>query len=180
MEFLEQLRQEAKIHSEQEIDFKSRRFQYGRDLARTYIEMMQHEARLLVRCGRYTRMGSRIAINGFCRLIPRDFDVPVTQMQRKQSFWNGKWSEQYTLTQGNDLFEAFLTGLAEFGRQEHITCGALHAQVRQKDGTLVLRPVPLTITQPSTLDAIGFPFEILLDIGDPEIASDRIFSAESP
>ncbi len=166
MDFVDQLRQEAQLHGEQEIDFKSRRFQYGRDLARTYTETIKHEARLLVHCGRYTRVGSQIVINGFCRLSQQDFDVPVTQMQRKQSFWTGKWSEQYTLTQGNDLFDAFVTGLAEFCKQEHILCGALQAQVRQKDGTLVLRSIPLTITQPSSLSAIGFPFEIILDVGE--------------
>ncbi len=163
MDFFAQLRQEVQQHGEQEIDFRSRRFQHGRDLARTYIDIIKEEARLKVRCGRYERMGDKIIINGFCRLSERDFDVPVTQVQRKQSFWTGKWSEQYTLTQGNDLFDAFCTSLAEFCEQEQIRCGALQAQVRRKDGVLIQRPFPLIVTQPDVMTAFGFPFEIVLD-----------------
>lgn len=166
MDFYEQLRQEVQLHGEQAIDFKSRRFQYGRDLARTYVDIIKDEARLMVHCGRYTRAGERIIINGFCRLSLQDFDVPVTQQQRKQSFWTGKWSEQYTLTQGNDLFDAFLTSLAEFCKKEGILCGPLQAQVRQKNGSMTLHALPLTVTQPSSLEAIGFPFEITLDAAE--------------
>lgn len=164
MDFYTQLRQEVKQHGEQKIDFQSRRFQHGRDLARTYIEIIKEEALLQVRSGHYERVGEQIIINGFCAISLRDFDVPVTQLLRKQSFLTGKWSDQYTLTQGNDLFEAFCTSLAEFCAREQIRCGPFQAQVRRKDGTLTLRPFPLTVAQPDVLMAMGFPFAIVLDI----------------
>ncbi|MBR3678615.1 MAG: hypothetical protein IKL87_00240 [Oscillospiraceae bacterium] len=162
MDFLEQLKQEVETHGAQEIDFKSRRFQHGRDLARTYIDIIKDEARLAVRSGGYEKVGDEIVIYGFCRLTERDFDVPPVQMHRKQSFWTGKWSEEYTLTQGNDLFEAFQTSFAEFCQQEHIVCEAFQAKIRKKDGRTVCQPFPVTITAPDVLEGLGFPFKIRL------------------
>lgn len=162
MDFLEQLKDEVRTHGEQEIDFRSRRFQHGRDLAQTYIGIIKDEARLAARCGQYQKVGDKIIINGFCRLSERDFDLPPIQMQKKQSFWSGKWSEIYTVTQGNDLFDAFQTSFQEFCGGEGIVCEAFQAKIRKKNGTIVYQLFPVTVTQPDVLESIGFPFEIAL------------------
>ncbi|MCQ2434458.1 MAG: hypothetical protein MJ062_04395 [Oscillospiraceae bacterium] len=162
MDFLEQLKQEVQTHGEQEIDFRSRRFQHGRDLARTYIDIIKDEARLSARSGQYQNVGNQVIISGFCRLTDRDFDLPPVQMQKRQSFWTGKWSEEYTLTQGNDLFEAFQTSFAEFCAEEHIAVEQFQAKIRKKDGKIVYRPLPVNVTAPEVLEGFGFPFEITL------------------
>lgn len=162
MDFLEQLKQEVQNHGAQEIDFKSRRFQHGRDLAHTYVDIIKEEARLSARSGQYQQVGLQIVISGFCVLKPNDFDLPPTQMHRSKSIWTGKWSEAYTLTQGNDLFDAFQTSFLEFCQQEHIRIDAFQAKIRTKNGKFVYRPLPLTVTFPETVEGFGFPYEITL------------------
>ncbi|HBI85187.1 MAG TPA: hypothetical protein DDX71_02705 [Ruminococcus sp.] len=161
MQFAEALRQDAESHAAKQIDVQSIYFRQGREIARTYVNMMKSYARLDAQSGRYERSGGRRIVNGFCRIEERHFEAPLLKRTRKQNFWSAQWHETASLLRGqNDLFAAFCTSFAEFCAAEQIKVGELCALVRGKDGALVQKPFPVETVLPEYLEAIGFPYSI--------------------
>ena len=161
MDFMEEMRQNAAAYDEKQVDLQSIWFRQGREIAETYVDMMKGCARLNAQSGRYDLDGDRKVVKGFCRIEEAHFGKPLLKRTKKQSFWTAQWSETVTLrTEKNDLYAAFCTSFADFCRQNHIRIGELRALLRTKDGTLMEREFPLTVTSPEYLEAIGFPYII--------------------
>ncbi len=159
--FAASLRQDADAHTSKQINLQSIYFQQGREIAETYVRMMQSYARLDAQSGRYERDGEDMVVSGFCRIEEAHFDQPLLKRTRKQSFWTAQWQETTALkSPQSDLFEAFCTSFAEFCKTEQIRIGKLCALVRTKDGKLEQRPFPVTTTLPEYPEAIGFPYQI--------------------
>lgn len=155
------LRQDAGEYSAKQIDVQSIYFRQGREIARTYVDMMRSYARLDAQSGRFEQHGDARIVTGFCRIEEHHFGTKLLHRTRKQSFWTAQWTETVEFIYNeNDLFAAFLTSFAEFCRHDGIETGALCALVRTKDGTLEQRPFPVTLTQPAYLEGIGFPYQI--------------------
>lgn len=155
------LRQDADSHMAKQIDVQSIYFQQGREIARTYIDVMTSYARLDAQSGRFEQDGSSRIINGFCRIDEAHFDQPILDRERKQSFWTAQWSETVSLRKHkSDLFSAFCTSFAEFCRDGQIEIGKLCALVRSKDGTLEQKTFPVQTVLPERVEAIGYPYKI--------------------
>lgn len=162
MELLQTLRNDADALTEKRIGLQSIHFRQGREIASTYVNMMVSYARLDVQSGHYAIQGDQRIVRGFCRIEEHHFDRELLQRTRKQSFWTAQWSETVTLIrQDSDLFEAFCSSFAEFCEDNGIAAGKLCALVRGKNGALTEKPFPVTVTTPETLEAIGFPYEIV-------------------
>lgn len=161
MSINEQLRADAAAHVEKHIDMHSILYRQGREIAQTYVRMMMSYARLDVQSGHYTQLPETMAVNGFCRIEERHFEKPLLKRTRKQSFWTSQWAETVTLQPlESDLWDAFLSGMGEICRREHIQLGELCALVRTKNGTQETRKLPVKLTLPEFVEAIGFPYQI--------------------
>ena len=155
------LRQDADSHVAKQIDVQSILFQQGREIARTYIDVMTSYARLDAQSGRFEQDGSSRIISGFCRIDEAHFDQPLLKRERKQSFWTAQWAETVSLEKHqSDLFSAFCTSFAEFCRAGQIEIGTLCALVRTKNGSLEQKPFPVQTVLPEHVEAIGYPYKI--------------------
>jgi len=162
MKLLQTLQRDADALTEKQIGLQSIHFRQGREIASTYVNMMISYARLDVQSGHYEIQGEERIVRGFCRIEEHHFDRQLLHRKRKQSFWTAQWSEEITLLrQGSDLFEAFCSSFAEFCEENGIAVGKLCALIRGKNGTVSEKPFPVTVTTPETLEAIGFPYEIV-------------------
>jgi len=162
MELMAALRRDADALTEKRIGLQSIHFQQGREIAQTYVNMMISYARLDVQSGHYAIQGDQRIVRGFCRIEEHHFDRKLLQRERKQSFWTAQWTEHISLIrEPDDLFEAFCSSFSEFCRENGIDAGAMTALVRSKNGVLTEKPFPLAVTSPETLEAIGFPYEIV-------------------
>lgn len=158
----EQLRADAEAHVEKNIDMHSIRFRQGREIAQTYVSMMIGYARLDVQSGNFTRKVDSMEVTGFCRIEERHFEHPMLRRTRKRNFWTSQWVETVTLLgQDSDLYDAFLTSLEEFCREQKIRLGNLCALVRTKKDRLECREFPLDLVYPECVEAIGFPYQIV-------------------
>ena len=155
------LRLEADLHAAKQIDLQSIHFQQGREIARTYVDVMKSYAKLDAQSGKYEQEDGQKIVSGFCRIEETHFDVPILKRERKQSFWTAQWAETVSLLKKkSDLFDAFCTSFSDFCRQEHIEIGTLCALVRAKDGKLVQKTFPVQTVMPEHVEAIGFPYKI--------------------
>lgn len=155
------LRQDADSHLAKQIDVQSIYFRQGREIARTYIDVMTSYARLDAQSGRFEQEDGKRIVSGFCRIDEGHFDQPLLKRERKQSFWTAQWAETVEMEKHrSDLFSAFCTSFAEFCQAEQIELGKLCALVRRKDGTLEYKPFPVQTVLPERVEAIGYPYKI--------------------
>ncbi len=162
MKFIDQLKQEVRIHGDMETDFKSRRYQHAQAIAQKYIDIIEEEARIAARAGNYERIEGHAVIRGFCALNETDFDMPLVQMTKKKSFLSGKKRQEYTLVAENELFEVFISAFRQLCFEEDILYFPFQAKIAMKDGSVVYHTLPLTIQHPKKekIQAFGFPYQI--------------------
>lgn len=161
MNFMNELRQNVAAYGAKQIDMQSIQFQLGREIARAYVDMMKSYARLHALSGRYEQSGDQMVVTGFCRLEEEHFGQPLLERSRKQNFWTAQWTETSAVRKlDSNLYDAFSTSLTEFCEQEGIQIGPLTALVRDKAGALFQDQLPVTVTTPEYLEAIGFPYTI--------------------
>ena len=164
-QFAETLRSAAETHDAAQINLQTLVFQQGRDIARAYIDMMKSYARLSARSGNFQPDGSRMVVEGFCRIEQEHFgkEPVIRQEKRQTSIWTSTFSELKTRrfsVVGSDLFAAFCTSFQEFCAAEGIRPGVLSVLVRKKDGSSEVRTLPAEIHGGEFAEAFGFPYQI--------------------
>lgn len=161
MMFTEELRRAAVSHGEKQINLQSIRFQQGREIARTYIDVMKSYARLNVHSGNFEHENGRMLVRGFCRIEEQHFDSPLMTRSAKLDFLTSRRVEKISLIgSGSDLFDAFCSSFVEFCEMEDIAIGSLCALVRTKKGELAERGFPLKLAASESLVSIGYPYII--------------------
>ena len=161
MQFIDQLREEIRLHGDMETDFRSRRYHQAQNLAGKYVDMIEEEARIAARSGNYERLENRALISGFIVLNEKDFDAPFVTAERRKKFMRHK---QYIieLDPDNELFEVFLSAFRRLCESENIICHPFQAQISDKDGNLFYHTLPMTLRNPKKekIVAYGFPYQI--------------------
>ena len=161
MQFIDQLREEIRLHGDMETDFRSRRYHQAQNLAGKYVDMIEEEARIAARSGNYERLENRALISGFIALNENDFDAPFVTTERRKKFMRHK---QYIieLDPDNELFEVFLSAFRRLCEAENIICHPFQAQISDKDGNLFYHTLPMTLRNPKKekIVAYGFPYQI--------------------
>ena len=155
------MRCDANAYASDKINVQSIYFQQGREIAKTYVNMIKSYARLDAQSGRYEHEGDVLIVSGFCRIEEKHFDTPLLYRKRTQSFWSSRWHELTALIKPySDLFSAFCSSFTEFCNENQIETGALCALVRTGDHRTEQRPFPVRTVLPEYIEAIGFPYQI--------------------
>lgn len=161
MRFIDQLRQEVRIHGDMETDFRSRRYQHARAIAQKYIDAIEEDARISVRNGDYELLEDHALISGFCPISEKDFEQPFVQTERKRNLM-GKRRIIYALTAENEFFDVFLSAFRQLCDEENIVFFPFQAQILGKDGNILYHTLPVTLLHPKKekIQAFGFPYQI--------------------
>ena len=162
MKFIDQLKQEVRIHGDMETDFRTRRYQHAKAIAHKYVDSIEEEARIAARSGNYELLEQHAVISGFCEISETDFAKPIVSEVITKSHLSGKKHAQYTVNAENDLFEAFLSAYKQLCEEDGIQFFPFQAKILQKDGTILYHTFPFSLKniKKEKIQACGFPYKI--------------------
>lgn len=163
MEFIDQLRAAALLHSDMQTESRSRRYHQAQNIAAKYLDFIREEASEAAHSGRFDHLEGRSRISGFCALSENDFESPIVTVERSKPK-KGLHRKRTVISRcaDNELFEVFLSAFSKMCADQQITLHPFQVRIIDHTGQTVYHTLPCILHKPKKdrVDALGFPYEI--------------------